>query len=180
MAEKTKCEICDRNFKDLEGLMAHNKVKHPESTPKERKLFPIKKIRNWGIFIIIIAVFVVGIYFSISNIKTLPPTSMDGHIESNPDSHVLKEPMPIAIQKHMLEHADGTGRPGIIINYNCDDYPCEENLVDNLESFALDYDYVYAAPFKRMDAKIALTKLGKIDVFEEYDENLIRNFIEGR
>ncbi len=103
---------------------------------------------------------------------------MQGHIESNPPSHVLKEPMPITIQKHMLEHADGSGRAGVIINYNCRDYSCEENLIENLEAFALSYNYVYVAPFKGMDAKIALTKLGKIKILEEYDESIIKNFIE--
>ncbi len=30
MAEKARCEICDRTFKDAEGLAMHNKAKHPE------------------------------------------------------------------------------------------------------------------------------------------------------
>ncbi len=178
MAEKARCGICDRNFKDFEGLLAHNKAKHPEKVPKERKPLPIKKIRNWGIFIIILLSIIMLIYFSVSNIKTLPPTDMQGHVESNPPTHILKEPMPIAIQKHMLEHADGTGRPGVIINYNCIDYGCESNLVENLESFAGKYDYVYVAPFKGMDVKIALTKLNKIEILEYYDEESIINFIE--
>ena len=80
----------------------------------------------------------------------------------------------------MLEHVDGAGRPGIIINYNCKDYKCEDNLIEKLEAFATKYDYVYVAPFKGMDAKIALTKLGKIEVLEEYDESLIINFIDGK
>ncbi len=178
MAEKTRCEICDRTFKDADGLMAHNRAKHPEKVQKEKKPLPIKRIRNWGIFILIILGIMVLVYFSISDIKTLPPTDMQGHVESNPPSHVLKEPMPIAIQKHMLEHADGTGRPGVIINYNCKDYACEEDLIEELESFAGDYDYVYVAPFKGMDAKIALTKLGKIEILEDYDMGRITNFIE--
>ena len=178
MEEKTRCEICDKTFGNEDGLMHHNKAKHPEKVPKERKPLPIKKIKNWSIFVIIILGISLLIYFAISNIKTLPPTDMQGHIESNPSSHILKEPMPIAIQKHMLEHADGTGRPGVIINYNCKDYSCEKNLIENLESFVLDYDYVYVSPFKGMDAKIALTKLGKIEILEEYDESRIKNFVE--
>lgn len=173
MAEKTKCEICDREFKDAEGLVAHNKAKHAEKIHKEEKPFPVKKIRNWGIFVIIIAI-LIGIVWSISSIERLPPTDIQGHVESNPSSHILKEQMPIVIQKHMLEHADGKGRGGVIINYNCKDYGCEENLIGRLESFAAEYDYVYVAPFKGMDAKIALTKLGEIDVLEEYDEARIK------
>ena len=40
--------------------------------------------------------------------------------------------MPIAIQKHMLEHADGKegGRGGVIINYNCEDFNCEDGLIE--------------------------------------------------
>ena len=182
MAEKTKCEICDRTFKNAEGLAAHNKAKHPENMRKEKKPLPIKKVRNWGILIITAGLIIARAIWAFSNIERLPPTDMDGHIESNPVSHILKEPMPIAIQKHMLEHVDGIegGRGGVIINYNCKDYQCENNLVKNIESFASEFDYVYVAPFKGMDAKIALTKLGKIDVLEEYDEIRIKNFIEGR
>ena len=46
---------------------------------------------------------------------------------------------------------------------------------ENLESFATEYDYVYVAPFKGMDAKIAVTKLGKIDILEE-----CRFYLEGK
>jgi len=62
MTEKTRCEICDRNFKDAEGLAMHNKAKHPEKIPKEKKPFPVKKIRNWVIFLVIIGLTVWGIY----------------------------------------------------------------------------------------------------------------------
>lgn len=182
MAEKTICEICDRTFKDLDGLIAHNRAKHPEKIPKEKKPLPIKKIRNWGIFIVILGLIIISVVWGISGIEKLPPTDMQGHVESNPVSHILKEPMPIAVQKHMLEHADGIekGRGGVIINYNCKDYECDNNLIEKLESFSSEFDYVYVAPFKGMDAKIALTKLGKIDILEDYDEIRIRDFIEGR
>ena len=117
----------------------------------------------------------------ISSVKTLPPTDMQGHVEANPDSHVLKEPMPIPIHKHMLEHADGTASPGIVINYNCKDYSCEADLIEKLETFAGRYPAnVYVAPFKNMDAKIALTKLGRLEILEEYDEQKINSFIIGR
>jgi len=182
MADKTRCEICDRTFKDAEGLAMHNKAKHPESMSREKKLLPIKKVRNWGILVIAVGLIIGGIAWGISNIERLPPTDMDRHIESNPSSHILKDSMPLAIQKHMLEHVDGVegGKGGVIINYNCKDYQCEDSLIGKLESFATEYDYVYVAPFKGMDAKIAITKLGKIDVLEEYHEIRIKNFIEGR
>jgi len=179
MEERVKCVTCDRNFKDEEGLQSHNKAKHPELVSKERKPLNIKKIRNGSLVIVSIVGILSLIAYGISNIQTLPPTDIDGHIEVNPPSHILKEPLSIAIQKHMLEHADGIekGREGIIINYNCKDYECEEDLINNLEAFATKYDYVYVAPFKRMDAKIALTKLNKIEILEEFDNEKIEKFI---
>ena len=181
MAEKKRCEICDRNFKSEDSLARHNFAKHSENLPKEKKPFPIKKIINWSIILIVIALLIGGIIRLISNSNGLPPIDIKGHIESNPQSHVLKKPMRIEVQKHMLEHADGVegGKGGVIINYNCKDYTCDGNLIEDLEFFTAEYYYVYVAPFKGMDAKIALTRLGKIEVLEEYDKNKIRKFIEG-
>lgn len=181
MEEKARCGICDRTFKDAEGLVAHNKAKHSELIKKSKKPLPVKKIKNGGIFILIIIAIIGGIIWWVTSIENLPPTTMQGHVESNPASHILKEPMPLAVQKHMLEHADGKGSPGIIINYNCKDYECVGELIEKLEKFAEKYpENVYIAPFKGMDAKIALTKLGKIEVLEDYDEIRIINFIEKR
>ena len=180
MAEEHKCEICNRNFKNEEGLHMHNSAKHPKPEKKSLKI-NTKKIRNWGIFVVILALVIIGFYFTFSNVKILPPTDMQGHIESVPPSHVLKEPMSVPLQKHMLEHVDGQqgARGGVIINYNCDQYNCEEGLIENLEQFGNEFNYVYVAPFKNMDAKIALTKLNRIEVLEEYNEGEIRNFIIG-
>ncbi len=177
---KTKCEACDRNFKNEEALAAHNSAKHVEPKKQENiSKFNFKKIRNWSIFVIIFLAFGGILYLIFSNVQNLPPTDMDGHVEKNPPSHVLKEPMPLSIQKHMLEHVDGIdkGRGGIIINYNCKQFTCEEKLIEKLEAFAAEYDYVYVAPFKGMDVKIALTKLGKIQTFNDYDAQAIRAFI---
>lgn len=185
MAEKMRCELCDRNFKDAEGLRQHNAAKHPEKIPKEKKPLPIKKIKNWGIFIIVAGFIIFGLYWVISNAtsaQALPPTDMQGHIERNPPSHTLKKPMDIPVQKHMLEHVDGIegGRGGVIINYDCNNFDCESDLIENLESFATKYDYVYVAPFKNMAVKIALTKLGRIETLDSYDEIKIETFITGR
>ena len=62
MAETTRCEACDRTFKDAEGLAMHNRSKHPELVPKERKPLPIKKIRNWAIFLAVLGLLVWGVY----------------------------------------------------------------------------------------------------------------------
>ncbi len=179
--EKPRCEICDRTFSSLEGLEHHNRDKHSKNIKKEKKPIPIKKIRNWGVFILVIGLVIWLFMFAFTSGQTLPPTDIIGHIEVNPPSHVLKEPMRIEVQKHMLEHMDGIegGKPGVVINYNCKDYICEEDLIPKLEAFAETYDYVYVAPFKGMDAKIALTKLNKIEILENYDEDKIHIFISG-
>lgn len=187
MAEKVRCEICERNFKDQEGLDMHNKAKHSPSKDepeKVRKNFKVnsKKIKKQLVWLVILGLIIWGVSALFSGGgAVLPPTDMQGHVEASPSSHVLKEPMPIAIQKHMLEHADGTGSPGIIISYNCENYSCSESLIENLESFAGVYpENVYVAPFKNLGAKIVLTKLGRLEILEEYDENRIHLFISGR
>ena len=179
MIEKFRCEICERNFKDTEGLAMHNKAKHPENILKEGKPLPIRKIKKWSFFPLIVILIIAGIIWLVSGIERLPPTDIKGHVESNPPSHILKEQMPITIQKHMLEHADGIekGRGGVIINYNCKDYECESDLIEKLEAFAAKYDYVYVAPFEGMDTKIALTKLNKIEILDEYNNETIEKFI---
>jgi len=179
MAEKARCEICDRTFKDADGLRAHNAAKHPESVKKEGKPMNLGKYKGWLIFIVIVIALVWGIMWLSSSRTVLPPTDMVGHIEVNPPSHVLKEPMDIRVHKHMLEHVDGTegGRPGTIINYNCKDYDCEEGLIENLEAFAGKYGHVYVAPFKNMGAKIALTRLNSQEILDEYDEERIDAFV---
>ena len=180
MAEKVRCEICDRTFKDAEGLAQHNASKH-DSTEVKKKESNFKISKGWVIFFVIIIGVIALVWWGISSVKTLPPTDQIGHVEANPPSHVMREPMPILIQKHMLEHADGTGSPGIIINYNCEDYTCEAGLIENLEAFATRYPAnVYVATFKNMDAKIVLTRQGRLQILEEYDELAIDGFINSR
>jgi len=180
MAEKTHCEICDRNFKNIEGLEQHNAHSHLEKIEKEITTINNKKIRNWSIFILIIVAIGALIYFPIANVGTLPPTDPRGHVEEIPASHIMKEPVGELTQKHMLEHVDGNGRPGIFINYDCENYDCEPGLIGNLESFANKYDYVYVAPFPKMSVKIALTMVGKIQTLDEFDNREIEKFITGR
>lgn len=112
------------------------------------------------------------------NIPTFPPTNIEGHIEAVPESHILSEPMPENIQKHMLEHADGSGPPGVIIHYNCVAFACEEDLVEKLKQFVDRYpENVYLAPGPRYDGKIILTKYRNREVLEEFDEERIEAFI---
>lgn len=55
MAEKTRCEECDRNFPSLDALSMHNSTKH-SSTVIEKKGLSKRSIR----IIIIIAIILIG------------------------------------------------------------------------------------------------------------------------
>jgi len=174
-----ECDKCNKKFNSEDGFNMHNKAKHPV-TNESKSMTPQQKrsIKRWSISIIILLLFVGGIWFFAANAKLLPPTIMEGHIEVSPPSHILKEPMGIAVQKHMLEHADGKTRPGVILNYNCKDFNCEPDMIQKLEAFAEIYpENVYIAPFPKMSAKIALTKLGRIKTFDEFNEEEIDGFI---
>ncbi len=108
----------------------------------------------------------------------LPPTETAGHTEDLPPGHILSAHMPEPIQRHMLEHADGTGPPGVMVQYNCEDYACEPGLVEKLEDLARRYrTYVYVAP-SDYDGKITLTKLGELEILEGFDKRRIERFIE--
>jgi len=141
----------------------------------------INKIRNWGIVLIVVVLLIGGIYYWSTNREILPPTDMAGHIEQNPPSHVMDEPMALSVQKHMLEHSDGKGQPGVVINYNCEDFECESGLLEKLAEIANKYpEFVYIAPFPNMSKKIAITRMGKIQTFDNLDENALVQFIEER
>ncbi len=113
--------------------------------------------------------------------KIYSPTDSGGHSEVSPPDHIFTQPMHSAIQRHMLEHADGSGPSGVVINYNCVDFACEPGLLEQLVEIARGYPaFVYIAPYPRMDAKIALTRLGQLEVLEDFDEGRIQTFIKGR
>lgn len=172
-----KCEECDKIFSSNEAFEMHKQAKHPV---KPKKHVNKKKIKNRIIILIVLGLIVWGGYALFQDdSQTLPPTSMQGHIEASPPSHVIRVPMRLEIQRHMLEHVDGNdgARGGVIINYDCKNYECEPGLIENLESFAEEYDYVYVAPYLNMKVKIALTSLGRIETFDEFNEETIRNFI---
>jgi hypothetical protein len=119
-----------------------------------------------------------GLGYSVAIAKRLPPTSMADHTEQNPPGHILTTPMPLPIQKHMLEHADGHGRPGVVINYNCVKFGCPEGMVGRLEQIARAYPaFVYLAPYPDMDVKIAVTRLGKVLTLDDVDRARIVAFI---
>ena len=110
--------------------------------------------------------------------RRAPASRLSSWASYSPLTALTAEPMPLAIQKHMLEHADGGGPPGVIINYNCTKFRCPDGMVDRLAAIARAYPaFVYLAPYPEMDVKIAVTRLGKILVADDVDEARIREFI---
>ncbi len=137
-----------------------------------------KKIGSYCIYGGIAVAVVVGLGWFIANRPYLPPTTTQGHTEDMPQSHVTDSPIPSSMQRHMLEHADGKGAPGIIIQYNCKDYACEPDMIQNLKTLVGKYSgNVYLAP-NNYDGKIILTKLGAIKVLDAFNEEEIKKFIE--
>lgn len=70
MAEKDRCEICNRNFKSKDALDMHNSAKHSKTKEKSAgkaiKLKP-KKIKKYTIFIAVFVLVVVGFYMLIKS-----------------------------------------------------------------------------------------------------------------
>ncbi len=107
----------------------------------------------------------------------LPPTEMAGHTEILPPGHIFSTHMSENVQRHMLEHADGKGPPGVIVQYNCEDYVCEPGLAKKLENLVRRYStYVYLAP-GNYDGVIILTKRGALEILEGFDKRSIESFI---
>jgi len=149
-----------------------------EGKEKQYKQAKMKRMLKTISFVLAGVALIGGAVLFFTSQSYLPPTAMHPHIEESPDSHIVTEPIPEDIQRHMLEHADGGNDPGVIIQYNCDDYDCESDLIDKLTSLAERYSSnVYLGPNK-YDAKIVLTKLGRREVLKEFDEEKIKNFIE--
>ncbi len=94
---------------------------------------------------------------------------------------IYKEPIVDEAQVHNLEHG------GIMIQYNCRDCP---ELVAQLEGFYNRYvpehplplfrnsSKIIVAPYYDMPSRIALTAWGRIDQFNDYDEERIVKFVE--
>ncbi|MDA2922857.1 hypothetical protein MYX07_06365 [Patescibacteria group bacterium AH-259-L07] len=168
-------ELKQRTKRERRQLKKQRQIEERKRAQRRQR---VKKIVNIIIFILVIGggIFAL-VWFSLTASK-LPPTTMEGHIEQSPPRHILNQPMPEVIQKHMLEHADGRGRPGVIIQYNCDTFECEPDNLKKLTDLVKQYpDNVYLAP-NNYDGKIILTKLGKRKILNEFDEEAIRNFIE--
>lgn len=164
--------------KDLYEERKKQKEQNKKKERRGKKLSEApKKLGRYIFYILIAALIVGGLGLLVASRSKLPPTSMEGHIEQSPPSHIVNTPMPDNIQRHMLEHADGEGDPGIIIQYNCSDFDCAPDLLSRLTELVNDYpENVYLGP-NNYDGKIILTKLGKRKVLGEFDEEAIVNFI---
>ena len=86
--DKLRCESCDKEFGSEEALDMHNAAKHEIQKKKPKKPLPIKKIKNWAIFILIVVGIVALIVWGISSgaakaeeCRTAPATEI--YIESH-------------------------------------------------------------------------------------------------
>ncbi len=170
---KIRCPHCKHTFSSQDALRQHLRAKHPESW----RLRQLKVYGGGGLLAVGLVALLVT-YFSGRGI--LPPTSFAGpHVETWPEQRISEVPIPIPQQKHIIEHVPG-GRPGVLLQYNCEKFECEPDLVEKLAQIALQYPYVYMAPYPNMDGKIVLSALNAQLVLDEFDEEKIVEFIERR
>ena len=98
-----------------------------------------------------------------------PPTS-GPHLPSMARWGIHTQPIPDGLQVHNLE--DG----GILVQYNCRN--CDA-LIGKLEAIVSRYsDKVILAPYPNLNTRIALTAWGRIDTFDDIDEQQIVRFIQ--
>jgi Protein of unknown function (DUF3105) len=101
--------------------------------------------------------------------NTRPPTS-GPHVDWIAPWGIHHQPIPDELQVHNLE--DG----GVVVQYHCRD--CDE-LIAKLAAIVSRYpDKVVLAPYSTMDARIALTAWGRIDMLDGVEEQRIVRFIE--
>ena len=161
-----------------QGRHKLKKQRKQEERKKAQRKGAIKKTIATVLTVLVVGAGIFGFGWFLISRPSFPPTSMQNHIEQSPPSHIVDRPIPANIQKHMLEHADGGGKPGIVIQYNCDDYDCSPDLVEKLTELVKQYpNNVYLAP-NNYDGKIILTKLRKREILDTFDEQAIRTFIE--
>lgn len=132
------------------------------------------------LFAVVLGIVAIGLFGPQPQAEVYPPTDIIGHVESYPQSRISERPIPINIQKHILEHVPlrGGERPGVLLQYNCVRYECAPDLVDRLAEIARAYEYVYLAPFPEMTPKIALTAFGDMVTLDTLDRERIIEFIE--
>jgi len=92
-----RCEICNREFKDEDGLSQHNVAKHPTPVNTQSTL-NTKKIKNWTIGLIVLGVIIGLFWFGMSSLigeskecKTAPATEINigGHANLKLHIHAI-------------------------------------------------------------------------------------------
>ena len=129
----------------------------------------------------VVALVAVGLVFLVTTSKTLPPTSFSpSHSESFPPRQINTRPIHRSIQEHVMERGGGHHLAGgMLVQYNCEDYQCDPDLIQKLTDLVQKYPpQVYLAPYPVMDAKIALAAPGKLETLETFDADKIRQFID--
>ncbi len=156
------------------------KLENKFNQPKITSNLPRKNIFTIFFISFVVLSIIIGLFWYVKSLPNLPPIDMAGHIEENPSAHILNTEMPESIQKHMLEHADGKGKPGILIQYNCKKYNCEKGLIEKLKVLVKKYpENVYLAP-NNYDGKIVITKLNQRKILSAFDEGQIVDFITNK
>ena len=117
--------------------------------------------------------------YTVATSKTLPPTKLTHpHTESLPPQQINTLPIPRGIQIHVMERNSSHPPGQMLVQYNCEDYQCEPDLIQNLRDLVREFpSTVYLAPFPTMDAKIALAAPGDLEILETFEEGKIRKFV---
>lgn len=150
-----------------------------QQAAKQRRSRGMRKVAVWFGSTLAVTGGLAGLVLLISSQPLLPPASAEGHVEASPASHIVDAPMDPRVHRHMLEHADGSGPPGVILNYNCEDFDCAPDLIEKLTAIVQDYPAnVYLAPFPTMTEALVITRQRKQEVLAGFDEQAIREFIE--
>lgn len=165
--------------KELYELQKKQKEQEARKGRREEMLKEApKKIGRYALHALIGVGIIGGISWFVVTRPNLPPTTDVNHVEQSPLAHIVTQSIPDNIQRHMLEHADGGGKPGIIIQYNCNDFECGSDLIEKLTELVKKYpNNVYLAP-NNYDGMVILTKLGKRKILSGFDEQAIKDFIE--
>ena len=107
-----------------------------------------------GLAIVVVVVGVVIFYASTR--KEPPPTSAPpGHAETLPRRQINDSPIPKLVQQHVMERNSTHPAGQMLVQYNCEDYQCEPDLVAKLTEIVLSYpSTVYLAPYPVMEPRL--------------------------
>ncbi len=162
----------------------------------EQKQEKQKKMLVWiGSIVGVIALLALIIYYADTTAGETPGTAMTNqgreHVQAGQDHEeynstpptsgphastgawgVHKTPVPYENQIHNLEHG------GVIIHYNPDTIQNLEELEDLFDSSERRYPKTVLTPDESLDTVYALTAWTRLDTFDVYDEERIKNFVK--